>query len=46
MILNLPSSNLVKIYGIEIKKFDLTTFGMYVLMELGIYDWEKEILET
>ena len=43
LILNLPSSNLVKIYGIEIKKFDLTTFGMYVLMELGICDWEKEI---
>ena len=36
--------NLVKINGVEIKKFDKTTFGVYVLMDLAIVDWEKEIL--
>ena len=37
--------NLVKIYGIEIKKLDKTTFVMYVLMELAKIDWEKEIIQ-
>jgi hypothetical protein len=36
--------NLVKINGVEIKKFDKTTNGIYVLMDLAIRDWEKEIL--
>ena len=36
--------NLVKINGVEIKKFDKTTYGVYVLMDLAIIDWEKEIL--
>jgi len=36
--------NLIKIYGIEIKKLDKTTFVMYVLMELAKIDWEKEIM--
>ena len=37
--------NLIKIYGIEIKKLDKTTFVMYVLMELAKIDWEKEIIQ-
>ena len=37
--------NLIKIYGIEIKKLDKTTFVMYVLMELAKIDWEKEIIK-
>ena len=36
--------NLIHIYGIENKKLDKTTFVVYVLMELAIYDWEKEII--
>ena len=36
--------NLVNIYGIETKKLDKTTFGIYVLMELASCDWEKEIM--
>jgi len=36
--------NLVQIYGIRTKQLDSTTYVMYVLMELGKTDWEKEIL--
>ena len=35
--------NLIHIYGIENKKLDKTTFVVYVLMELAVCDWEKEI---
>ena len=35
--------NLIHIYGIENKKLDKTTYVVYVLMELAICDWEKEI---
>lgn len=35
--------NLVTIYGIEYKQLDKTTYVMYVLMDLAIKDWEKEI---
>ena len=37
--------NIVNIYGLSTKKLDPTTYVMYVLMELGNIDWEKEILE-
>ena len=37
--------NIVNIYGLSTKQLDPTTYAMYVLMELGIRDWEKEILE-
>ena len=37
--------NIVNIYGLSTKKLDPTTYAMYVLMELGNLDWEKEILE-
>ena len=36
--------NLVNIYGLETKKLDKTTFVIYVLMDLAIRDWEKEII--
>ena len=36
--------NLVKIYGIETKQLDKTTFVIYVLMDIASRDWEKEIL--
>ena len=39
------NTNLIKIYGIETKKLDRTTFVMYVLMELAKTDWEKEIIK-
>ncbi len=46
MLLSLTSYNLniVNIHGIETKKLDKTTFVMYVLMDIAIRDWEKEIL--
>ena len=37
--------NIVNIYGLSTKKLDPTTYAMYILMELGNLDWEKEILE-
>ena len=36
--------NVVNIYGLSSKQLDPTTYVMYVLMELSITDWEKEIL--
>ena len=39
------SLNLVYLYNISTKKLDPTTYVMYVLMELGYSDWEKEILK-
>ena len=36
--------NLVKIYGFSSKQLDPTTYVIYVLMELAVTDWEKEIL--
>ena len=35
--------NLINIYGMETKQLDRTTYGMYVLMELAVRDWEREI---
>ena len=37
--------NLVNIHGIETKKLDKTTYVMYVLMDLAVRDWEKEIIQ-
>lgn len=35
--------NLVNIYAIQIKQLDKTTQAMYILMDLAVRDWEKEI---
>ena len=35
--------NIMKIYGICIRMLDQTTYALYVLMELSLYDWNKEI---
>ena len=37
--------NIVNIYGLSTKQLDPTTYVLYVLMELGDTDWEKEIIE-
>ena len=42
---NKSKINIVNIYGLSTKQLDPTTYVMYVLMELGNIDWEKEILE-
>lgn len=34
---------LTKIYGIEVKAYDSTTYGLNVLMDLAIRDWSGEI---
>ena len=36
--------NLANIYGTEYKQLDKTTYVLYVLMDLALCDWEKEIL--
>ena len=36
--------NLINIHGLETKRLDKTTFVMYILMDLAICDWEKEIM--
>ena len=38
-----PSLNVVKIFGIQIKKLDKFNLVMYVLMEAAQCDWENEI---
>ena len=40
---NNPHLNLVKIHAMQTKQLDKTTHVMYVLMDLAIHDWEKEI---
>ena len=37
--------SIVNIYGLSTKQLDPTTYVMYVLMELGDIDWEKEIIK-
>jgi serine/threonine protein kinase len=37
--------NIPEIYGSYEKRLDPTTISLYVLMELAICDWDKEILE-
>ena len=41
----LSDLNVVSIYGITSQQLDITTYALYVLMELAVSDWEKEILE-
>ena len=36
--------SIVIVYGLSTKQLDPTTYVMYVLMELGEIDWEKEII--
>ena len=43
MCQKLKHSNVVKILGIYSNKLDKTTYVVYVLMEVGLTDWEKEI---
>ena len=35
--------NIMKIYKVQYKCLDFTTYSIYVLMELAIYDWNTEI---
>jgi len=37
--------NIIKIYKIQIKSLDITTYSISVLMELAISDWNQEILK-
>ena len=43
MCYNFSHPNIIKILGIYSTKLDKTTFVVYVLMEVGISDWDKEI---
>jgi serine/threonine protein kinase len=43
MCQKLKHPNVVKILGIYNNKLDRTTYVVYVLMEVGLTDWEKEI---
>ena len=38
-----PHPNILKILGMCKKRLDHTTYGLYILMELGNTDWEKDI---
>ena len=40
---NNPNLNVVKIFGIQVKKLDKFNLVMYVLMEAAQCDWENEI---
>ena len=39
----LKHENIVKLLGIYTTKLDITTYVIYILMEVGQTDWEKEI---
>ena len=43
MCQKLSHENIVKILGIYSNKLDATTYVVYVLMEVGMTDWEKQI---
>ena len=43
MCYKIKHSNVIKILGIYNNKLDKTTYVVYVLMEVGLTDWEKEI---
>ena len=43
MCYNLSHPNIIKIIGVYSNRLDKTTFVVYVLMEVGISDWDKEI---
>ena len=43
MCYQLKHDNIVKILGIYNNKLDKTTYVVYVLMEVGLTDWDKEI---
>ena len=40
---NLKNDNIVKIIGLYNTKLDNSTYVIYILMEVGLNDWEKEI---
>ena len=44
MCQKLSHENIVQILGIYTKKLDTTTYVVYVLMEVGLTDWEKQIM--
>ena len=39
----LQHPNIIEILGFYTKKLDVTTFVIYILMEVGLTDWEKSI---
>ena len=43
MCYNFSHPNIINIMGIYSKQLDRTTYVVYVLMEVGISDWDKEI---
>ena len=43
MCYKLKHENIIKILGIYNNKLDKTTYVVYVLMEVGLTDWDKEI---
>ena len=43
MCQKLNHENIVKILGIYSNKLDTTTYVVYILMEVGMTDWEKQI---
>ena len=43
LVYNCDHPNIMKIYGISIRILDSTTYSLYVLMEMAISDWDREI---
>ena len=43
LIYSKEHDHIMKIMGIEYKCLDITTYSLYILMELGISDWNDEI---
>ena len=43
LIYSKPHDHIMKIIGVEYKCLDITTYSLYILMELGKSDWNDEI---
>lgn len=43
LVNQVPHKNILKILGTCHRKLDITTHALYILMEVGLSDWEKDI---
>jgi serine/threonine protein kinase len=45
LIYSIEHENIMKIYKVQIKSLDMTTYSISILMELASSDWNKEIIK-
>lgn len=43
LVYSVNHENIMQIYGLSVKCLDITTYALYVLMELAVSDWNEEV---